>query len=85
MNEWQVIGVIIALVGLLSAIVAPIIKINTAAVKLTAAVDGLEKTVSGISADNKEEHNELWQVVDKHDTQLADHDKRLAIIEHKEG
>ena len=72
MMEWTVVVVIIALVGLVSSIVAPIIKLNTIITKLATLVDGIEKTIGTLS--NKS---------DEHDGVLNNHETRITVLEKK--
>lgn len=79
MTEWQVVGVIIALVGLVSGVVAPIVKLNTTIIKLTTIVDGLAEKFASLSTKNSATHKDLYNVVNDHERRivvLEDHDKK---------
>ena len=70
MNEWTVVVVIIALVGLIFTVITPVIRNNTVITRLTVTVESLVKAI--------EKNN------DCHDTftdQLADHETRIQIME----
>ena len=81
MTEWGVVGVIIALVGLIAGIVTPLLKLNTSIVKLTMLVDGLSQRLAGIESNNTDAHRRLWTTVDEHTHELAEHDKRISHLE----
>ena len=49
MNEWTMVTVIVALVGLITAIVTPIVKLNTSLTRLNTAVQGMEKDMEHLS------------------------------------
>lgn len=59
MTEWGVIGVLVTLFGLVTAIVTPIIKLNTTVVKLTTVVNGLVDELRGVKKDSDDMYEEL--------------------------
>lgn len=75
MTEWTVVGVLIALVGFISAVVAPIVKLNTTIVKLTQIVDSLAGDVSELTKRNSDTHSRIFE-------QLGDHETRITVLEH---
>lgn len=81
MNEWTVVLVVIALVGLVTAIATPMIKLNTLIVQLTTVVKELKKTVDDLGIKNRETHDKLWEHVNTADTKLADHEARIKALE----
>lgn len=90
MNEWGVVGVIVTLVGLAVAIIKPIVQLNTNIVRLTDAVDGLKKAHTKIEEDNEKEHKQLHERIDHRKKEneglgdlVADHERRIGILEHK--
>lgn len=52
--EWEVVGVLAVLIGLFSAISAPIIKLNTNITRLIENLDNLKKEVETVSRHNTE-------------------------------
>ncbi len=89
-NEWGVVGVIAALVGLAVAIIKPIVQLNTNIVRLTDAVDGLKKAHTKIEEANAEEHKKLHERINHRkkeneelDERVTDHENRISILEHK--
>ena len=81
MNEWQVVGVLIALVGFVASIVTPIIKLNTSIVKLSVLVDNLGNKLSSMEASNSASHDRIWNKLEEHGEELQDHDKRIIKLE----
>lgn len=78
MNEWGVVSVIIALIGLIFTVGKPIISLNTSIVKLTQAVERLQTDTDNLRANaakletgNRESHARLFQRVENHETRLV--------------
>lgn len=70
--EWQIITVIITVVGFGISIIKPILELNSSIVKLTEAVKSLEI----MQTDNKKD---IKDAQDK----LDDHEHRITILEQK--
>ncbi len=83
MNEWTVVTVIVTLLGLGAAVIRPLIGLNGTITRLTAAVNVLEKNISGLAAKNSESHAKLWERVEEHEDILNSHETRLTVIENK--
>lgn len=90
MTEYQVIGVIVTLVGLGVAIITPIIKLNTNIVRLTDAVDNLNEAHSKMDKDNDAAHKQLHERINRRkkeneelDDRVSDHERRIGILENK--
>jgi hypothetical protein len=81
MTEWEVVGVIVALVAFLTAVVTPMLKLNTSIVKLTSAVAVLQENIKELTSNNSAGHNKLWEHNHEQDRQLADHETRITVIE----
>lgn len=85
MTEWEVVGVLVVLVGLFIAVGSPIIKYtkdNTKVMtELTEAVKALTKDLTDLEKNNTDAHRRIWQHNDKQDEQLADHEKRITVLE----
>lgn len=84
MNEWGVVGVIIALVGLGGAIIPPILKLNTAIVKLTEAVKELQKDMGDFVNSNHSSHVRIHERIDACTKELHNHESRLEKLEQKD-
>lgn len=81
MNEWQIVGGILTLVTLVTAVVTPIVKLNTTVTRLTTIVDEMYKNFEGLTNKNSEAHGKLWARVDEHDDTLNNHETRICLIE----
>lgn len=81
MTEWQVVGVIIALVGLVGAIVAPLIRLNSTITKLTLMVDQLVKDMDEQHRRSHDAHTKLWDHQNEQDEKLVNHEIRITKLE----
>ena len=84
MTEWGVVLVIVTLLGFVSGIVTPLIKLNTAIVKLIDSVDALDKSLGDLIESNTRTHKRIWDKLDEHDDKINDHETRLVVIVEKE-
>ena len=78
--DWTVIAGVVALVGLIGGIVAPMLKLNTSITQLTVVVNGLAKNFEKLTDKNDCAHEKI-------NDKLEDHETRISLIEHsgKEG
>lgn len=87
MTEWGVVGVIVVLVGLFTAICIPLIKATNksteAMTRLTVSVENLASKIDTIDKDNTVEHDRLWAHNDMQDGKIEDHEKRIIRIEER--
>ena len=83
MNEWGVVGVLIALVGLFVTLIKPIVNLTKTITELTAVVQQLRTDMDGQRSDAHESHKRLWEHNDKQDVRIDDHEKRIVELEHK--
>lgn len=83
MQEWDVVGVIAALVALFAAIITPMIKLNTTITKLNSSIDNLGEKMNDINCENKKQHDELYDITKEHGAALSEHETRIKIIENK--
>lgn len=90
MNEWTVVTVLIALIGLFFTVGKPIISLNKNITTLNLSVERnnerLDKQETAIANQKKsahESHQKLWDHNDKQDEQLNDHETRISVLEQK--
>ena len=83
MTEWQVVGVIIALVGLEGAIVAPLIRLNSTITKMTLTVDHLVKDMDEQHRRSHDAHTKLWDHQNEQDEKLVNHEIRITKLENR--
>lgn len=81
MNEWGVVGVIIALAGLIATIVNPVIQLTKAVTTLTVTVKELKQDFDAEKAQGKESHQKLWAKNEAQDKVLLDHEGRISKLE----
>lgn len=91
MNEWGVVTVLIALVGLFFSIGKPIIDLNSNIVKLNTRLeeqsrrqDLQDEALKEQKTHAHESHKELWAHNKEQDEKLSDHDRRIERLEEKE-
>ena len=70
--EWIVVGVIVTLIGLVTAIVTPMLKLNTSITTLTTKMAQL----IAIQEKNEKKH-------EGYDNELEDHEIRITVLEGK--
>lgn len=85
MDEWTIVTVIATLIGICASVIRPLISLNGTITRLTAAVNVLEKNISGLAAKNSESHAKIWVKVEEHEDVLSRHETRLTLIENKAG
>ena len=72
MDKWEIVTVLIAIVGFGITIIKPILELNSSIVKLTEAVKSLEI----MQTDNK---NDIKDTKEK----VENHEQRIFVLEHK--
>lgn len=92
MTEWTVFGVVAALVSFVIAVSAPILKLNSTITKLSVIIDNalrrldnLEKQDDKFREDSKASHQKIHNRIDKVESNMQDHERRIFAIERKEG
>ena len=83
MTEWEVVGVLVVLVGLVAAIVGPIIKLNTTITKLAAVVESVQRDIGDITDRNSKSHARIFEKLDEEDLKLQNHETRITVLEKK--
>ena len=81
MTEWGVVGVLIALLGLLATVVNPIITLTRSITKLTVVVERLSQDMETQRTSN----GKLWAHNDEQDARISDHETRICLLEEKGG
>ena len=90
MTEMEMVRTLAELIALGTAIVVPILKLNSNIVKLTDAVNGLKEANGKQEESNTEEHKKIHERINHRkkeneelDDRVADHERRIGILEHK--
>ncbi|MEG1524946.1 MAG: DUF948 domain-containing protein [Clostridia bacterium] len=81
MEQWDVVAVIIALVGLIISVVAPVIKLTRAITRLTTTMENMEKNVVDLTTNNRLGHERLWEHSRQQDQRICDHETRIRVME----
>lgn len=88
MNEWSVVTVIVAIVGLFATVSAPIISLNKNIATLNAEMkrsnarlDKHDLAFKEQQANAHESHQKLWDKNKEQDAKLQDHETRIQILE----
>ena len=86
--EWQVFGVIVALLGFVVAVVTPILKLNTSITKLTVTMESMSKDLINDREKSRDAHKNIWEgieAVEKKNTEqdltLSNHEQRIKVLE----
>lgn len=82
MDEWGVVGVIIALIGVVGAVVAPMIKLNTAIVKLTITLESVQSEFLKLENSANTAHQRMWNRIDQHSERMENHEHRIKRLEY---
>lgn len=84
MNEWGVVGVLIALFTFGVAVITPIIKLNTTITKLASTVENLIQNVQSIASDlgslndrNADTHRRMFDTLNNHETRITIIEKEI--------
>ena len=75
--------IVISLIGLILTIICTAWKLSATITECTVAVKDLTDRIDRMDTDNERDHNEMWDKIEKHDTDIADHELRLALLENK--
>lgn len=88
MNEWSVVTVLIAIVGLFATVSAPIISLNKNIATLNAEMkrsnarlDKHDLAFKEQQASAHESHQKLWEKNNEQDKVLGDHETRIRVLE----
>lgn len=77
MTEWQVLGVISAVIGVAVTVGAPIVKLNSTLTRLISKLDSLTRDFDEFTDRNRESHKRIF-------VKLDDHERRITLMEKKE-
>ena len=83
MSEWDVVTIIIAIVGLFFSVGKPIIKLNTNITKLNENLKATQNDQLKYEKDNHDAHKRIWDHNEKQDAVLEEHRMRLHDLDGK--
>lgn len=81
MNEWGVVLVIISLIGLVTAIVTPLLKLNTAITKLNVTLTNLDNLVYESREKQQMHEKESSEKFEQHEHRLTEHTVKIKNLE----
>lgn len=86
--EWNVVGVLVTLVGLAVAVGGPVLKLNGSITRLTTLLQAIEHRLDEVEREARdqrahaaESHRRIWAHSDEQDERLEDHEKRITLLE----
>ena len=82
--EWEIVTVIIALVGLLTTVTKPILNLTKTITKLNHTCQNLEERMERFENHNHDSHVKIWAHNDKQDEQIINHENRISMLEEPE-
>lgn len=83
MNEWDIVSVLVVVIGLFLSVGAPIIKLNTNITKLNENLKATQNDQIKYEKDNHDAHKRIWQHNEKQDAELEEHRMRLHDLDGK--
>lgn len=83
MGWGEVIAILVTLVGLFLTVGKPIIELNKNITTLNVTVKQNSSDIKDQQTKAHEAHEKLWDHNDVQDKQLADHEKRIYVLEQK--
>ena len=81
MDEWGVVGVLAALVGLAATLVTPIIRLNTTMTRLVVLVEELSDKLSALERENDMTHAKLAGRIGSVRGDVNAHETRITVLE----
>lgn len=85
MTEWSVVGVLIAVVGLIAAVAKPMLSLNTSITRLTTLLDSLRQELRNMGDHNAKGHDRLWRKLEQQEETIESHEHRITVLEeHRE-
>lgn len=83
LDNWSVVEVIIALVGLFFVVAKPLIENGKTMEKLIVSMDNLSSDLKELEKNNTNTHKRLFNKLDEQEEKLDGHEVRIKIIEGK--
>ena len=85
MTEWTVVLVLVTLLGLVTTVAKPVLRLNSAITRLTSRLDGIAEDLQELTVRNAQSHDRLWERAREQETLLQEHSRRLASLEAESG
>lgn len=78
MTEWEVVGVLVVLLGLVASVTAPMIKLNSTITRLTTQMEHFSESMEEFKTQYSEQlrefkgvHEDLYDKVDNHEHRIT--------------
>lgn len=91
MTEWNIVTVIVVIVGLIGTVAAPLMKNTKAMTQLGGEIKNLiyrieqnEKETNEIKVKASSRHKEIFERLDEQCEKINNHEGRISALEHKE-
>lgn len=91
MTEWNIVTVIVVIVGLIGTVAAPLVKNTRAMTQLSDEIKNLiyrieqnEKETDELKVKASSRHKQIFERLDEQGEKINNHEGRISALEHKE-
>lgn len=91
MTEWNIVTVVVVIVGLIGTVAAPLVKNTRAMTQLSGEIKNLiyrieqnEKETDELKNKASHRHKQIFDRLDEHGEKINNHEGRISALEHKE-
>lgn len=91
MTEWNIVTVIVVIVGLIGTVAAPLMKNTRAMTQLSGEIKNLiyrieqnEKETDELKVKASSRHKQIFERLDEQGEKINNHEGRISALEHKE-
>lgn len=91
MTEWNIVTVIVVIVGLIGTVAAPLVKNTRAMTQLSGEIKNLiyrieqnEKETDELKVKASSRHKQIFERLDEQGEKINNHEGRISALEHKE-
>lgn len=90
MTEWNMVTVVVVIVGLIGTVAAPLVKNTRAMTQLSGEIKNLiyrieqnEKETNEIKVKASSRHKEIFELLDEQGEKINNHEGRISALEHE--
>lgn len=91
MTEWNIVTVVVVIVGLIGTVAAPLVKNTRAMTQLSGEIKNLiyrieqnEKETDKLKVKASSRHKQIFERLDEQGEKINNHEGRISALEHKE-
>ena len=91
MTEWNIVTVVVVIVGLISTVAVPLVKNTRAMTQLSGEIKNLiyrigqnEKETDELKNKASHRHKQIFERLDEQGEKINNHEGRISALEHKE-